>query len=296
MLILVTGRVLRYLASVGQIKETGIDTFAANHITKILATPGYRGEVYHTFDNIGPVLAALPDFLVENKYQEINHPAQTPAQKAFDTPLPMFAWLPTQPKRFEPVQQTMTVIPSGQPWFTIFPFKEQLGSFAGETVFVDVGGGFGHQSLQLLGAFPELKDRIVLQDLEQTLAHLPPLDGVKAATHDFFTEQPVKGAKFYYLRQILHDWPEERALAILAQLKTAFGPESQLLIDEIVLPDSGAHEQATTLDLIMMSSFGSLERTVKDWNDLLAKVGFRILRIDTHTPRRQYSIIQAVPA
>lgn len=272
-----------------------MDTFTANDTTKVLATPGYKGLTYHAFDNIGPVLAALPEYLEENKYQEINNPTQTPAQKAFNTPLPMFAWLPTQPKRFGPVQQTMGVIPTGEPWFNIFPFKEQLGSFAGETVFVDLGGGFGHQSLQLLGAFPELKDKIVLQELEQTLAHLPPLDGVKATAHDFFTEQPIKGAKFYYLRHILHDWPEERALAILARVKEAMGPESQLLIDEIVMPNSGAHEQATTMDLIMMSSFGSLERTVNDWNDLLTKAGFKILRTDTHQSRRQNSIIQAVP-
>lgn len=294
-LIFKIGRILRFLASVGQLNETDPDTFAANDLTKILATPGHRGHIYHSFDNIGPVLQALPEFLAENKYQDINSAAHTAAQKAFDTPLPMFAWLPSQPKRFEPLQQTMTIQPRGAPWFTVFPFKEQLGSFRGETVLVDVGGGFGHQCLELLGAFPELKDKLVLQELEQTLAHAPPLDGINTEVHDFFTPETVKNAKFYYLRQILHDWPEEASIAILTHIKDAMGPESQLLIDEAVVPNSGAHEQATTVDMIMMSSLGSLERTVDDWTDLLTKAGFKILRIDTHQSRRQNSIIQAVP-
>lgn len=289
------GRILRFLASVGQIKETGLDTYSANEETKVLAEPGYRGLIYHTFDNIGPILQALPEFLAETKYQDINDASKTAAQKAFNISQPIFSWISSQPKRFEPLQQTMTVQPRGAPWFSVVPFAEQLGSFAGPDIFVDVGGGFGHQSLELLGAYPELKGKLILQDLEQTLAHRPPLNGVKTMAHDFFTEQPVKGARFYYLRHILHDWPDDKAIQVLSRIREALGPDSQVLIDEIVMPNVGAHELSTNIDMIMMACLGAIERTVNEWHVLLEAAGFRILRIDGYFPRRQVSIIQAVP-
>ncbi|CEJ95218.1 hypothetical protein VHEMI10712 [[Torrubiella] hemipterigena] len=275
--------------------QTDVDTFTANHITRILADPLYGGVTRHTFSNVGPGLNALPDFLKETKYQDIDDALHTPAQKAFNTPLHMFQYLPSIPERWEPLQQTMAAIVRRVPWFTVFPFKQELASFQGETTFVDIGCGSGHQSRELLGAFPELYGKIIGEDLQQALAHAAPFDGVQIQAYDFFTPQPVKNAKFYYMRHILHDWPEPKALAILANIKAAMGSESQLLIDEVVIPNMGAHVHSTLLDLIMMASLAALERTADDWKRLLGKAGFKILRIDTYLPRVQASIIQAVP-
>lgn len=138
---------------------------------------------------------------------------------AFPTELAAFMWLPTQPERFGPLQQVMTVQgASGVPWFTVFPSEKQLSGFEGQHALVDVGGGFGHQSAALLGTYPQLKDKLVLQDLPQALEHLPPgvviPDGIKTVPHDFFQEQPIKGARFYYLRNIIHDWPDDKCVAI----------------------------------------------------------------------------------
>lgn len=287
----------------GTIHETGPDSFTANAVTKTLAAPGYRGGIYHLFDNCGPVFQALPSFLAENKYQDPTDAAHTAFQKAFPTDLPAFMWLPTQPDRFGPLQQMMTVQgASGVPWFAVFPFEQELASFdlasQGQYAFVDVGGGFGHQAAALLGTYPHLKHRLALQDLPQTLGHLPPgvaiPEGIEKVPHDFFQEQPIKGARFYYLRNILHDWPDEESVAILKQLRAAFGPQSQILIDEMVLPDAGVAWEAATIDLTMLASLGSRERTQREWYGLLDKAGLKVLRIHTYYPRRQDSIIQAV--
>lgn len=256
--------------------------------------------MYHFFDNCGPVFQALPSFLAETNYQDITDAAHTAFQKAFPTDLPAFMWLPTQPERFGPLQQVMTVQgAAGTPWFAVFPFERELGDFGGKHAFVDVGGGFGHQSAALLGAFPSLSGKVVLQDLPQTLGHLPPgvavPEGVEALPHDFFTEQPVKGARFYYLRQIIHDWPDDKSVEILKRLVEASGPESQILIDDMVLPDSGVPWEAATVDLTMMASLGSRERTLKEWHALLDRAGLKVLHVYTYQPRRQDSIIQAVP-
>jgi len=143
---------------------------------------------------VGPPLAALPNFLAETKYAEVTDNTKTALQKAFDTNLPGFAWLPNQPKLFEYFQRFMTVQRDvAVSWLSVFPFKKLLGDYHGETSFVDVGGGFGHQCLMLKETFPELSGKIELQDLPQTLQHVPSIDGVKVVEHNFFEPQIAKG-------------------------------------------------------------------------------------------------------
>jgi hypothetical protein len=39
--------------------------------------------------------------------------------------------------------------------------------------------------------------------------------------HDFFKPQPVKNASVYFLRSIIHDWPDAEAKKILKNLREA---------------------------------------------------------------------------
>jgi demethylsterigmatocystin 6-O-methyltransferase len=145
-----------------------------------------------------------------------------------------------------------------------------------------VDSGFSHQAAALLATFPQLSGKLALQDLPQTLAQLPPHpNGIKAVAHDFFQPQPwvLKAHAFYYLRSNLHDWPDIKAIIILKRLITALGPDSQILIDDIVLPDTGVSWEAATIDLTMIASLGSRERTIAEWYALLDTVGLRVLHI-----------------
>lgn len=180
-------------------------------------------------------------------------------------------------------------------WLSAFPFKEELGDFSGKPVFVDIGGGFGHQCIAVKEAFPELFGKLVLQDLPQTLAHVPKIDGVEVQVHNFFEPQVVKGAKFYYLRNILHDWPDDKAVIILKNLIPALGPDSRILIDDMVLPNEKVHWQATQMDLMMMAALGSKERTNQQWEELIDAAGLKILKITPYTALLNDSIIVAVP-
>lgn len=264
-------------------------------MTKTLALPGYRAVVYTTFDVLGPTLHAFPDFLAANKYRDISDSANTPVQKAFDMDVPLFTWIPTQPDKFEAFQQVMAIQPRPTTqWYSVFPFLQVLGDYSGPYAFIDVGGGFGHQSVRLLEAFPQLRDRIILQDLPETLAHGNHLDGITSTPHSFFKAQPIKGARFYYMRNILHDWPDEKCITILSHLRDALEPGSSILIDDIVLPNVGVHWKAASLDLVMMSTLAALERTTDDWHALLKAAGLQILRVHTYVSQRQDSIIQAI--
>jgi hypothetical protein len=62
--------------------------------------------------------------------------------------------------------------------------------------------------------------------------------------HDFFTPQPVKNASIFLLRQIIHDWTDEFAVKILAQLRDSAMPEAKLVIVDQIIP------YATESDLV----------------------------------------------
>ncbi|CAG8982199.1 hypothetical protein HYALB_00003635 [Hymenoscyphus albidus] len=306
------GRNLRYLASVGQIKETSKDHFSSSSITATLADDNYQGGIHHFFDTVGPSIQELPDFLAATNYQNITESTKTPFNRAFDTELPAFVWFPSQPERFAHFQKVMTVQRAGAPIFiSTFQFKKELGNFQGKPVFVDVGGGFGNQAMAVLEAFPELSGKLILQDLPQTLEHVPAIDGIQVMAHNFFEPQVVKvmiylkelrcrtniisGAKFYYLRNILHDWPDEKSVVILKNIISAMEPDSRILIDDKVLPNEKVHWQATQEDLTMMATLGSKERTVEQLRVLMDSAGLEVLDIVQYTTSLNDSIIVAVP-
>ena len=86
----------------------------------------------------------------------------------------------------------------------------------------------------------------------------------------------IPGAKYYYFRGVLHNWPDHRAQEILRNVSLAMDDRSVILIDELVLPPSGVHEYVTGIDLMMMTGLASLERTKPQWQKMLDLVGLEI--------------------
>ena len=173
----------------------------------------------------------------------------------------------------------------GKEWFLFFPVEEKLfvDEERGEeqTLLVDVGGGLGHVLVAFRNKFRSLKGRLVVQDLQAVVdcieaGSLP--KGVEAMGYDFFTEQPVKGAKAYLLRAVLHDWPDKQAREILGRIREAMGNDSVLLVNEQTIPEEGVSLMAAEMDLTMMSGFSSLERTNKQWRDLLESAGLEVVK------------------
>ena len=80
-------------------------------------------------------------------------------------------------------------------WLSVYPIEEETkGWNLEEPVFVDIGGGVGHQCLELKTKFPELPGKIFLEDLPIAIDNAVPLKGLRTIVHDFFTPQPIKGA------------------------------------------------------------------------------------------------------
>jgi hypothetical protein len=167
---------------------------------------------------------------------------------------------------------------------------------------VDVGGGQGRLLTTLLAAFPGLRG--VLVDRPEVVAGADAVlraagvaDRCAVVGGDFFTAVPP-GGDAYVLAQIVHDWPDAEALAILSACHRAMAPGARLWVIEQVLPledGSDLHKQSgpTLLDLNMLVLFGGgQERTAEEYRQLLDAAGFgEIAILPTDTP---WSVVEAV--
>lgn len=142
--------------------------------------------------------------------------------------------------------------------------------------------------------------KLVLQDLPAVIeeaklsGNLP--KAIEAVPHDFFKPQPAeyKGAQAYFMRLILHDWPDAECATILSHLRDAMVKDrSRLLINETALRDVGAPWQQTSLDWTMMGMSVNRERTESQWHKLLADAGLKITGIYHKRPE---SVIEAMLA
>lgn len=97
------------------------------------------------------------------------------------------------------------------------------------------------------------------------------------------------------MRNIMHGWPYEKCIQILHNTMSAMTERSVILIDDIVIPNSGAHWSATQLDMTMLSVMASLERSENQWHALLESAGLKIGKIYPYNGETQDSIIVAVP-
>ncbi|KAI9822944.1 MAG: hypothetical protein M1826_000326 [Phylliscum demangeonii] len=295
---LLLGRLLRYLASVGMVRETAEDQYAATEITHTLIKPGLKAGVKHNFVTVMPCFQQLPKFLADTKYANPSDPTHSPFQPAHGTDLPPFVWILSHPDEFGCFIQWMTGQREGQKtWLDVFPVQEKLlaGATAETPVFVDVGGGAGHQCVAFRTKFPDAPGRVVLQDMPPVIAQSIPHDGFEKMATDFWTPQPIKGARAYYLRNIMHDYPDQKCVAILQNIISAMEKRSVILIDEMVMPNRGQHWKATQVDVTMMATLAAVERSEKQWYTLMDLAGLKIEKIYQYTDEVQDSIIVAVP-
>jgi demethylsterigmatocystin 6-O-methyltransferase len=289
---------LRAMASFGLIVETAKDTFQANRSTKAFANIHVQGAAPHVTDVHFPIAQVLPQYLKEHKYQDMDDNKDLPFQKALGTDLAPFDYLKEDPKQMKALGHVM-VLDAVQSWVTLYPVEKQLQHFkpaSDSAVLVDIGGGFGQHSVSFKEKFPDIQGRIVVQDLPSTLAHLPTKPaGIEFEEYDFFTPQPIHDAKFYYLRHIMHDWPDVDCIRILKNIISAMGPDSLILIDDVVLPETNVPWQVSTMVMMMMAALGGIERSKEDWESLLDRAGLKVAHIVRYDDAKFHSIVAAVP-
>jgi len=202
---------------------------------------------------------------------------------------PYFKWLEETPEQQAAFSRMMalTRLERGEQWFEFFPTEERFGSSdPSAPLLVDIGGGLGHDLAAFHEAFPTLPGKLILQDLPVVINDIKELDAsIERTTHDFFKPQPVKGAKAYYLRTVLHDWADTQAIEILKNIRDAMSADSILLLNENFLPETGVPQYNAEVDFSMLALFSSLERTEKQWRALLEAAGLKVVKV--WTPKTQ---------
>jgi len=99
----------------------------------------------------------------------------------------------------------------------------------------------------------------------------------------------------YYLRNILHDWPDQKCLEILASVRPSMvAGRSVLIVDELVVPEVGASLREAQLDIDMMVHTAGAERTEREFRQLLSDAGFDVKRVRRYGTDRNDSLIEAV--
>ena len=101
----------------------------------------------------------------------------------------------------------------------------------------------------------------------------------------------TQGAKFYYLRRILHDYPDAQGIKILKNLRAVMAHDSQILIDEMVLPGTNVPWQATLADLSLMVSMGGKERSMSSGKLLAEQSDLRVAEVHTYDKSDNFSVI-----
>jgi hypothetical protein len=113
----------------------------------------------------------------------------------------------------------------------------------------------------------------------------------------FFDGVPP-GADAYLLRAILHDWDDERPIAILKSVRKATPEDTVLLIIERVPPERAEMGRAVDsylLDLgMLVNTPGGRERSESEFREILNAAGFGPLRLIPTTTAT--SLLEARPA
>ncbi|KAK2036956.1 O-methyltransferase [Colletotrichum somersetense] len=180
-------------------------------------------------------------------------------------------------------------------------------------VAVDVGGGLGSSIQALRDNFPDRRGPEgfvgIVQDqpgmIEHATAHWQRTDpqalatgAVKLTTHDFFHENPVKGADVYWFRSVIVDWQDDDLTKIFTHIKNAMAPgKSRLLIGEHImhptcgdalLPNAPSpllknygefQAMGFILGFLLTVSPNGIQRTIHDVNSVVEAAGLKLVKV-----------------
>jgi hypothetical protein len=151
------------------------------------------------------------------------------------------------------------------------------------TTLVDVGGGRGTLVKAVLQAHPHLRgicvDRadVCARAAADLLAGDPALAGrLSFVPGDFFGAVPP-GADLYLLKNVLHNWNDDSAVAILMTIREAMSaPGARLLLIEPLAEEGtpSAYEAMDDLLQMVICQEGTTARSAGQFRTLLRRAGF----------------------
>jgi O-methyltransferase domain/Dimerisation domain len=185
---------------------------------------------------------------------------------------------------------------------TIAPGLIEAYDFAQFGTIADLGGGDGTLLAAILAAVQGPRGLLfdlppALKAADAVLDAAGVADRCEVIAGDFFEKVPP-GADAYLLKSVIHDWDDERAGAILRNVRAVAGDRTRLLLVEAVMPEIVTPDEPGVAggDLNMLVNTGGQERTEHEFRDLLAAAGFAIRSLTGPLPPSGYQVIEAAPA
>ena len=271
------GRVLRLLAAHGVFEMHG-DTFRHSAASRLLRTD--HPQSMRAFAR----MFGLPlNWAIFEALEHSVRTGQPAAAKVF--PEGFWAYFAQHPDEGRVFNAAMVAKAHGQVAGVMAAYD-----FTGFGLVGDIGGGSGHLLRAVLDAAPAAKG--VLFDLPHVIEEAAGIGSEQLVLQagDFFRDAlPVCDA--YLLMEIIHDWADDEAVAILKAVRRAAPPHATLLLIETIVPNTPGPDWSKMLDIHMLALLGGRQRTRQEYEALLGQAGFRLQReIDT---RAGISIIEA---
>lgn len=153
--------------------------------------------------------------------------------------------------------------------------------FSGLAGLCDVAGGTGALLEAALRAHPRLEGVLVdapgvVQLARRRFERSGLLGRVRLEPADVFARIP-EGLPAYVLKDVLHDWDDPRALALLEVVRRAMPAGARLLLVELLLEGGPVGALAALVDLQMLAvTDGGRQRSVAELTVLLRRAGFSV--------------------
>ncbi|RDW91674.1 O-methyltransferas-like protein [Coleophoma crateriformis] len=280
-------RALRLTVMQGIGEETEPNTFAHNAKSRIFLRSGAVDFFRINVEQMQAFIK-LPEYFRTHTHDDLFDLKKSPFAYSLGLEgLSYYEAISYDPERFNMFNMTMTQMEKDVPILGMFPFasmKEQVESNKDRPFVVDIGGGRGHVLVAIQEEAPAgFGGRLILQDRADVIDSLLPVDipNIEKMPYDFFTPQPIKDARIYILRRILHDFYEPVCVQILKNIASAMGPTSRLLIGEMIMPDRtqmGGDMLIYWMDFSMMMLNGK-EKSEKEFEQMLDAAGLEIVKI-----------------
>lgn len=302
------GRVLRTLATKHCFREVSKDVYANNKLSVcLLPEDTTSGLIGHFVDEIYTGLGSLADVLADPEWGASTEKDKSAFVRAHQMSMfEMAAADPVRGARFPTAMLGWTklnggaaVIAEAYPWATV----------RDGATFCDLGGSVGHVAMALLEAHPHIK--AVVQDLPPVIAQAQEVwekdaprvvaDGrVQLVPVDFLAGVPAAGCDFYYLKHVLHDWPDADCITILRNTRAAMTiPGARVLIHEIILTHTSAEGQTAAnqapfpllanygvgaqrkynQDINMLAAFNGRERALDEFIAIAAQAELKFVKV-----------------
>ncbi|MCJ1246125.1 hypothetical protein MMC30_003330 [Trapelia coarctata] len=80
----------------------------------------------------------------------------------------------------------------------------------------------------------------------------------------------------YYLKNILHEYLDDKCVELLKNTMAAMDKDSVIFIDELIMSNERMSSQAAEMDINLMSTLAGVEKTERQWHALLESAGLKI--------------------